>query len=250
MIQGHGDDAYRYGRPIRANFSSNVYGHVDLAPLKAHLRARLDAIGNYPEPEPYTLEKALALSPTHLSCYGLIVEEGTPLKARIDRGEWQLPEEAAERDMYELCRATLAEHGFRQYEISNFALPGRACRHNVDCWHRKEYLGVGSAACGFLDGVRYQNPPALEDYLRGAPAKETVLSPEDARFESVMLGLRLTEGLSEEAFESMHGMTLDEAFPGKMDRSIRAGLLRRENGFLTLTRRGMDLQNRVLVDFL
>ena len=60
MIQGHGDDAYRYGRPIRANFSSNVYGHVDLAPLKAHLRARLDAIGNYPEPEPYTLEKALA----------------------------------------------------------------------------------------------------------------------------------------------------------------------------------------------
>ena len=60
MILGHGDDAYRYGRPIRANFSSNVYGHVDLAPLKAHLRARLDAIGNYPEPEPYTLEKALA----------------------------------------------------------------------------------------------------------------------------------------------------------------------------------------------
>ena len=197
-----------------------------------------------------TLEKALALSPTHLSCYGLIVEEGTPLKARIDGGEWTLPEEAAERDMYELCRATLAEHGFRQYEISNFALPGQACRHNVDCWHRKEYLGVGSAACGFLDGVRYQNPPALEDYLRGAPAKETVLSPEDARFESVMLGLRLTEGLSEEAFEHMHGVTLDQAFPGKMDRSIRAGLLRRENGFLTLTRRGMDLQNRVLVDFL
>ena len=60
MIQGHGDDAYRFGRPIRANFSSNVYGHVDLAPLKAHLRTRLDAIGHYPEPEPYTLEKALA----------------------------------------------------------------------------------------------------------------------------------------------------------------------------------------------
>ena len=60
MIQGHGDDAYRYARPIRANFSSNVYGHVDLEPLKAHLRERLDAIGNYPEPEPYRLESALA----------------------------------------------------------------------------------------------------------------------------------------------------------------------------------------------
>lgn len=197
-----------------------------------------------------TLEKALALSPTHLSCYGLIVEEGTPLKARIDGGEWTLPEEAAERDMYESCRSTLAEHGFRQYEISNFALPGFACRHNVDCWHRKEYLGVGSAACGFVGGVRYQNPRSLAAYLRGAPAEETLLSPADARFESVMLGLRLTEGLSEAGFEAMHGMTLDEAFPGKMDRSIRAGLLKRENGFLALTRRGMDLQNRVLVDFL
>jgi threonine-phosphate decarboxylase len=61
MIQGHGDDAYRYGRPIRANFSSNVYGHVDQSALKAHLRERLDAIGNYPEPEPYTLEAALAI---------------------------------------------------------------------------------------------------------------------------------------------------------------------------------------------
>ena len=60
MINGHGDDAFRYGRPIVANFSSNVYGHVDLTPLKAHLRERLDAIGHYPEPEPYTLERALA----------------------------------------------------------------------------------------------------------------------------------------------------------------------------------------------
>lgn len=197
-----------------------------------------------------TLEKALALAPEHLSCYGLIVEDGTKMKEMTDAGVWTLPDEDTERDMYELCRETLAAHGFLQYEISNFARPGFACRHNVDCWRRKEYIGLGSAACGFLGDRRYQNPPSLTDYLRGAPARETALTPEEARFESVMLGLRLTEGLSEAAFERMHGMTLDQAFPGKMEASVRAGLLVRENGFLRLTRRGMDVQNRVLVDFL
>ena len=197
-----------------------------------------------------TLEKALALAPAHLSCYGLIVEEGTLLHQMVARGAWQLPDEEEERAMYDLCRDTLAQHGFAQYEISNFARPGFACRHNVDCWQRKEYLGLGSAACGFLGNVRYQNPPSLDAYLAGEAAGETVLSPADQRFESIMLGLRMTEGLSERAFEEMHGMTLDEAFPGKMDRPIREGLLLRENGFLRLTRRGMDVQNRVLVEFL
>ncbi|MBR1585003.1 MAG: radical SAM family heme chaperone HemW [Clostridia bacterium] len=197
-----------------------------------------------------TLRSALALSPTHLSCYGLIVEEDTPMKARIDQGLWELPEEEAERAMYEACRETLSAHGFSQYEISNFALPGFACRHNVDCWKRKEYFGLGSAACGFLSGVRYQNPPSLTDYLAGVPAEETAISPADARFESVMLGLRMTEGLSEEEFFRMHGVTIDQAFGTKMEASIRAGLLIRENGRMRLTRRGMDVQNRVLVDFL
>lgn len=197
-----------------------------------------------------TLEKALALNPTHLSCYGLIVEEGTPMKDRVDRGEWSLPEEEEERAMYECCRETLSAHGFIQYEISNFALPGFACRHNTDCWQRKEYIGLGCAAAGFLGNERYRNPSSLADYLNGAPAESTRISPEEARFESVMLGLRLTQGLSEKAFFTMHGMTVDQAFPGKMERSLREGLLIRENGYLKLTRRGMDLQNRVLVDFL
>ena len=197
-----------------------------------------------------TLAAALALKPTHLSCYGLIVEEGTPMKAQVDSGAWTLPDEDTERAMYETCRQTLAAHGFVQYEISNFALPGFACRHNCDCWQRKEYLGLGSAACGFLGNVRYQNPPSLDDYLDGKPAEETVLTPEDARFESIMLGLRMMDGVSEEAFRAMHGVSLDEAFPHCMDKPIRDGLLTRENGFLRLTRRGMDVQNRVLVEFL
>lgn len=197
-----------------------------------------------------TLEKTLSLSPTHLSCYGLIVEEGTKMHDQVERGAWRLPDEETERDMYELCRSALSRRGFIQYEISNFALPGFACRHNLDCWRRREYIGLGSSACGFLDGVRYRNPPALDDYLAGKPPEKTVLTPEDARFESVMLGLRTVEGVSEEAFYRMHGVPLWDVYGKKLKNSLKNGLVIRENGFLKLTRRGMDLQNRVLVDLL
>ena len=197
-----------------------------------------------------TLDAALALSPTHLSCYGLIVEEGTKMHAMVESGQWKLPDEETERDMYELCRSILSQHGYSQYEISNFALPGFSCRHNLDCWRRREYIGLGSAACGFLNGVRYRNPPILDDYLAGKIPEETALSPEDARFESVMLGLRMTEGLSEEAFFQMHGVSLWEVYGEKLKASLNLGLVIRENGYLRLTRRGMDVQNRVLVDLL
>ena len=203
-----------------------------------------------PEDVRETLSAALALSPTHLSCYGLIVEEGTPLQAQVDSGAWSLPPEEDERAEYEYCREALARHGFAQYEISNFALPGFACRHNLDCWRRKEYIGIGSSACGFLGNVRYQNPPALSDYLRGAPPEVTVLSPEDARFESMMLGLRAMDGVREDEFFRMHGVSLRDAFGEKLQKPLREGLICWEDGRVYLTRKGMDLQNRVLVELL
>lgn len=197
-----------------------------------------------------TLGKALALRPKHMSCYGLIVEEGTPLEARVSAGTWVLPDEETERAEYETCRQILSAHGFEQYEISNFALPGFACRHNLDCWRRREYIGVGSSACGFLGNKRYQNPRDLSDYLAGAAPEVTEISPEDARFETMMLGLRTMEGVREEDFFRAHGITLREAFGSKLQASLRAELVRWENGRVFLTRKGMDLQNRVLVDLL
>jgi oxygen-independent coproporphyrinogen-3 oxidase len=98
--------------------------------------------------------------------------------------------------------------------------------------------------------VRYRNPPSLNDYLAGRPPEKTPITPEDARFESVMLGLRMTEGVSEAAFFRMHGVTLWDTYGEKLKKSLELGLVIRENGFLRLTRRGMDVQNRVLVDLL
>ena len=197
-----------------------------------------------------TLNAALALSPTHVSCYGLIVEEGTKMERMVSQGAWGLPPEDVERDMYELCRKRLSAQGFVQYEISNFSLPGMACRHNVDCWRRKEYIGLGCAACGFTGNRRYRNPPTLEGYFRGDQPEEIWLTQEDAQFESVMLGLRMMEGVSEEAFLRMHGVSLRAVYGEKLKKPLAQGLVELQDGYLRLTRRGMDVQNAVLVELL
>ncbi|MBO2517446.1 MAG: coproporphyrinogen III oxidase [Clostridiales bacterium] len=197
-----------------------------------------------------TLEAALALKPQHLSCYALIPEEGTPMKDALDRGERKLPSDELDREMYELCRKMTAEAGMVQYEISNFALPGYECRHNTDCWKRREYIGIGCSACGFTDGVRYRNADTLDGYLAGEAPQEERIAPRDAMFESVMLGLRMTEGVSDALFREDHGISLREAFKEKLDGPVREGLAVWEDGHYRLTRRGMDVQNRVLVQLM
>ena len=112
-----------------------------------------------------TLHAAVALSPAHASCYGLIVEDGTPLARDIAAGKLALPDETVDRDMYELARQTLAQHGLQQYEISNFAREGYACRHNIGCWTRVPYLGFGCAAHSFVNECRTMNPSNLDAYL-------------------------------------------------------------------------------------
>jgi oxygen-independent coproporphyrinogen III oxidase len=197
-----------------------------------------------------TLAAALTLSPTHLSCYSLMVEEGTPICRDIAAGKLALPDEETDRDMYELARQTLAEHAFRQYEISNFAREGYECRHNIGCWTRVPYLGFGCAAHSFFGQCRTMNPSKLDAYLAGEKPKTEQISKEKARFESMMLGLRMTRGVKDEDFTRMHGMSIRAAFGDKLDKPIGGGLLEWHEGALRLTRLGMDLENSVLVDLM
>jgi len=197
-----------------------------------------------------TLEAAILLSPTHLSCYSLIVEEGTSICRDITTGKLTLPDEEIDRAMYERARRMLEEHSFHQYEISNFAREGYTCRHNIGCWKRVPYLGFGCAAHSFYEECRTMNPSKLDAYLAGEEPKTEHISKEKARFESMMLGLRMTQGVKEEDFIHMHGMSIYEAFGEKLDKSINAGLLEWHQGALRLTRLGMDLENTVLVDLL
>ncbi len=195
-----------------------------------------------------TLDAAIALSPTHVSCYSLILEESTPLFERRDA--LSFPSDEAERELYWKAVEYLEDDGYIQYEISNFARPGFACRHNLGCWMREEYLGFGSSAAGFHRGVRRRNAPSLRGWLAGEPPEEETVTPRDAMFESVMLGLRLTDGLPLAAFEQAHGIPLEAAFPLPLKQNVLQGMMEVVSGRLRLTRRGLDVMDRVLLDFL
>ena len=155
-----------------------------------------------------TLERAAALEPEHLSCYGLKVEEGTPLWDMQEKMD--LPDDDAQADMYLWTVERLRALGYEQYEISNFARPGRASRHNMKYWTLCEYAGFGPGAHSDLGDVRYAYLPSLDTYCAGVEAGVSVLEssehipPRERDIEYVMLGLRLTQGISRQEFENRY----------------------------------------------
>ena len=199
-----------------------------------------------------TLDAMIALSVTHVSCYGLIVEENTPLGA-LDAARLLLPDETCERAMYKTAREKLGAAGFAQYEISNFARAGQACRHNLVYWHGGEYAGFGLGARSLLGRVRYANEEAMEAYAKSVargvrPRRvEERLSEEEAAFESVMLALRLREGLDIASWENRFHQKFGQRYGGAVRACEADGLLRVAGGRAALTEKGMDLMNQVLL---
>jgi oxygen-independent coproporphyrinogen-3 oxidase len=210
-----------------------------------------------------TLASALSLHPEHISCYGLILEEGTVLHEQAEKGLLTLPEDETERRMYGNALRLLKAAGLKQYEISNFAKSGLECRHNLGYWQGANYLGLGTAAHSRMDCdpkmgayVRFGNTRNLEEYLNSMdqgviPVEEYKAIPfREAEFETLMLGLRVIMGVKETDFLCRHGRTLQEAFGSKISPLVDKGLLKYAGGCLRLTRRGMDVQNAVLVELM
>lgn len=206
-----------------------------------------------------TLEKVLRLGPMpqHISAYSLIVEEGTPFAAMADRGELPLPEEDTERAMYEETIEVLAGYGFHRYEISNYALDGYECRHNVGYWIRRDYLGFGIGAASLIDNVRFQNGRDLNAYLAHPLAcreEQQSLTTQEQMEETMFLGLRLIRGVSYPEFARCYGQTLEEVYGEVIARNEADGLLtvrEDETGRrLMLTGRGLDVSNYVMAQFL
>ena len=206
-----------------------------------------------------SLDFALSLAPEHLSCYGLIPEEDTPLKADLDAGRLTLPDEDEERAMYDDTLRVLANAGFVQYEISNFAKPGRECRHNIGYWTRKPYLGLGLAAasCFLTENggcIRETNPSNWEGYAsvvdEKVPREQEIVSPREAQFETLMLGLRMTKGVDEAEYKKAFGESVSIRYGSRLESLRQRELLEHEDGFWRLTRRGMDIQNSVLVELM
>lgn len=196
------------------------------------------------------VEAALALEPEHLSCYGLKVEPGTPLFQKKDSAD--LPGDETQADMYLWTVEYLEKAGYRQYEISNFAKPGFASRHNLKYWTLGEYAGFGPAAHSDFGGVRYAYCRDLEGYLRGvldgAPmlAECERIPAIDRDTEYLMLRLRLTEGLSPRDFESRFRRKFDCFLPFLTQCQQAGYALREEDGRWHLTPRGFLVSNRII----
>ena len=197
----------------------------------------------------------------HISAYSLILEEGTPLYRLVNAGHVQLPDEDETASMYEHGIEWLEQAGYRRYEVSNFARPGFECRHNIGYWQGEWYLGLGVAAHSMLPAetpdafcVRKGNAADVQAYIRAlrngqeAPVDGVdLITPEDAMFETMMLGLRTTFGVEESRFERLHGMSLRNRYGGQLDSLVRDGLGQWTDGRFALTPRGMEIQNDVLM---
>ena len=196
-----------------------------------------------------TLERAAALEPEHLSCYGLKVEEGTPLWDMQEKMD--LPDDDAQADMYLWTVERLGALGYEQYEISNFARPGRASRHNMKYWTLCEYAGFGPGAHSDLGDVRYAYLRSLDTYCAGVEAGVSVLEssehipPRERDIEYVMLGLRLTQGISRQEFENRYRLPF-APIQSVLERFRATGHAALAGGRWRLTPEGFLVSNQII----
>lgn len=218
-----------------------------------------------------TLMSVAALRPEHISAYSLIIEEGTPFYDRM-HGNLPLavPDEETEREIYYCTKELLTQFGYDRYEISNYALPGRECRHNIGYWSRANYLGLGLGASSMVDNVRWKNITDLDQYIDLSGSFDSIrtdieeVSYKDQMAEYMFLGLRMSKGISKEAFISEFRTAYDYVYGLVTDKLIDDGLLQiTETEYedeltgrpmtdtrVSLTDKGVDVSNRVFAEFM
>ena len=235
-----------------------------------------------------TLQRVIRLKPEHISAYSLIIEKGTPFyeKYKFDMVRQEagmkteeLPTEDDTYKMLKLTQRVLAKAGYERYEISNYAKPAYACRHNVGYWTRENYLGLGLGAASLIDNVRYSNTRELYEYIEicreltflppevfapeegmDAPERgwfgsnlhtEAAVVNRKAQMEEFMfLGLRMPEGISRNEFETNFGMPIEAAYVQVLPDLQAQKLIEKREGRVYLTDRGMDVANYVMAQFL
>ena len=198
------------------------------------------------------LDEALRLRPDHLSLYLLDVHEGTPLADQIRSGMRPRPDDDLAGEMYQLMVDRVSAAGYEHYEISNFCLPGFGSRHNTKYWKGAPYYGFGCSAHSY-DGWRrrWANARDVANYItsveekRSPIAERTDLNDEDARSESIFLGLRLMRGLDLEDYRTRFGSDLRDEYDADLNRLCEAGLIEIDEGLMRLTKRGALLSNEV-----
>lgn len=203
------------------------------------------------------LTSALALQPSHLSCYGLVFEKGTELWKQREAGRVRQLDEEIERAMYEATLDLLAATGLDAYEISNFAVPGNECRHNLVYWANEPYYGYGLGAARYVHGVRSVNTRDLPMYLRKVESgldptgpMETLEPEARARETATLMLRRVSIGLDRADFRIRTGFSVDDLAGDAIRKHVGFGLLADDGRSIRLTREGLFLADSVLCDFL
>ncbi len=202
------------------------------------------------------LEEALAMSPEHLSLYHLTIEPGTEFHQFRSQGRLAETDDELAADMYEMAIDACQRAGLAQYEISNFARPGRECLHNQIYWRHEPFLSFGLSAASYMEGLRWSNTDDFAAYAQAAgqqpvPRKiEERLSGRQALAEAIMLGLRTREGVRPAALRRRFGLDMEDLHRETLEELLSLRLLEKRDGALTLTRRGTLLADEVCMRFL
>lgn len=202
-----------------------------------------------------TLKRVTDLKPEHISAYSLIIEEGTPFgeKYGSEEGRKLLPDEDSEREMYHETKRFLRECGYERYEISNYAKPGRECRHNIGYWTGVPYLGLGLGASSYMNGSRFAVSSDMKQYLEEKPGTFTdveKLTKKDMEEEFFYVGLRMVSGVSLTEFKERFGVSAQEVYPGLMETFVEEKAAEFRGDRFVLTDYGLDVSNYIMAQFL
>lgn len=202
-----------------------------------------------------TLKRVTDLEPEHISAYSLIIEEGTPFgeKYGSEEGRKLLPDEDSEREMYHETKQFLRECGYERYEISNYAKPGRECRHNIGYWTGVPYLGLGLGASSYMNGSRFAVSSDMQQYLEEKPGTFTdveKLTKKDMEEEFFYVGLRMVSGVSLTEFKERFGVSAQEVYPGLMETFVEEKAAEFRGDRFVLTDYGLDVSNYIMAQFL
>ena len=245
----------RIGRPHCADEAVKTY----VAAKKAGFtNISIDLMYGLPDQTPKQwseiLDQALLLKPDHISMYELTLEPGTPLASAVDKGEISLPNEDAVMEMMATTRKTISHTPLKRYEISNYARPGYRCRHNLNYWDNGSYLGIGPGAVSAFAGKRWSTREDLAHFLAAAPPAEStegeteVLDHEAYFRETVVIGLRLTEGINLKKLHDRFNIDPILYYGQTLTNLLEQKLLKLNDNKLCLTQHGLALANTVMAE--
>jgi oxygen-independent coproporphyrinogen-3 oxidase len=238
----------------RIHSSHDILNQYELARKCGFQNINLDLMSAIPgqsmEMWLQTMDTAMTLKPEHISFYSLQLEEGTPFFSMFEAGSLKEIDDELDRSMYHESLRRLKENGYHHYEISNAALTGRSCRHNLKYWSFEDYLGLGLGAHSFVEGMRFSKITDLDRYIKNPQVEwEHKNTREDNISEYMITGMRKMSGIDMEDFKIRFKMPLESLFGELLKKYQNDGLIDISDGWLCFTEKGIDISNKVLAEF-